>query len=364
MNHLRSLLDTWQRYYDSTQSIFLATVIKTQGSTYRRPGARMLITLNGDSIGMVSGGCLENDIIHHVQQQQDSAQPFIVTYDITTEEDIAWGFGLGCDGTVQVLIESLNRDQNVHPLQFIHDCFEQRQPGVLATIIQADGLPEVNIGDRLSLVADGSLLSDISNPALHDELAIAAQTALRSPTAPTHSIIHFGEIEAVIEIIQPPPALLIFGAGRDAVPLVQFAKALGWEVTVVDCRSLDSTRDRFALADHILLTRRELLDQVISIDPDTIAVVMTHNYFDDLAALKLLSNSPAQYIGMLGSRDRTQNLIKVAGVNSLDRLHTPIGLDIGAETPEEIAIAILAEIQAAIANRPAGFLRDRLGSIH
>jgi xanthine dehydrogenase accessory factor len=365
MNHVRSLIDAWRVYQRQDRPIFLATVVKTQGSTYRRPGARMLVASAEDQVGMVSGGCLENDIVHHIKQSKDSTQPFVITYDINAHEDLTWGFGLGCEGVVHVLVESLLQSQRVHPMEFIEGCFERHQSGVLATVFCQEGLADVKIGDRLALSADGTLISDITNLRLHQEIAIAAQTAWKSQQSQSLACpLPGGTVKALIEVIQPQTSLVIFGAGRDAIPLVQFAKALGWYVTIVDCRSLDSTRDRFAHADRVILTRRDCLLNAVQIDPKSASVIMTHNYFDDLAALNRLSNSSARYIGMLGSQQRIQRLIDDATTPAKDRLHAPIGLDIGAETPEEIAIAIIAEIQTVLAQRSGCSLRDRQNPIH
>lgn len=307
----------------------------------------MLITNQSDMTGMVSGGCLEQDILYHVQQQTPPYRPFVITYDTSTDEDIIWGFGLGCEGVVQVLVEPLATACN--PMSLIAECFAANQSGILATVFRSEGT--VPIGARLMVHPDGSIESNIEDITLYSAIAADAQATLKT----THR--QYGQIEVLFEVIQPPPALMLFGAGRDALPLIQFAKALGWHVTLVDCRSLETTYDRFSAADQITLTRRTKL-QDIAIATNTIAVVMTHNYEDDLAILNRLNSSPAAYIGVLGSRQRTERLKLEAGISE-QRLHAPIGLDIGAETPEEIAIAIVAEIQAVLRDRAAGFMRQR-----
>jgi xanthine/CO dehydrogenase XdhC/CoxF family maturation factor len=220
--------------------------------------------------------------------------------------------------------------------------------------------------------ADGSMESNLGDPELYRLIADDAQTALQQHRTTHHRYrLPSGQVEVLIELIQPPPSLMVFGAGRDAFPLAQFAKALGWHLTLVDCRSLESTRDRFPIADRIILTRRAVVSQQVAIAEHTIAVVMTHNYYDDLEILNMLLASRAQYIGVLGSRPRTERLLQTlhqeTGMNRSDhlhRLHAPIGLDLGSETPEEIAIAIVAEIQAVLTDRAAGFLKHRQAPIH
>lgn len=186
-----------------------------------------------------------------------------------------------------------------------------------------------------------------------------------------HKYQSSGSIEVLIEVIQPPTPLIVYGAGSDAVPVVNFAKALGWDVTVVDCRSHEATLLRLAIADKVILTRREIVHKEISIDENTIAVVMTHNYLDDLEILKTLLPSPARYLGILGPKQRTEKLLQdlhaeriTYSKQQLQKLYAPIGIDVGADTPEEIALSIIAEIQTVLAKRSGGFLRNRNKPIH
>ncbi|WP_310428973.1 XdhC/CoxI family protein, partial [Chamaesiphon sp. VAR_48_metabat_135_sub] len=356
---------------------FLATVVQTQGSTYRKTGARMLIAGSGEIAGMVSGGCLEQDILCHVQQQTPPYQPFVITYDTTTEGDLLWGFGIGCDGVVSVLVEhlvvrvgvasacaeaSLEENRSHNPLTFIAECFDREQSGVVVTVFQVTGSSSVPIGARLMLHSDGEIVSNIEDVELSTQIAADAQIALQQQTTIHRQYcLQLGQADVSIEVIQPVPHLTIFGAGRDVLPLAQFAKALGWQLTIVDCRSLETTSDRFPMVDRIILARRETIDLQVKISPQTIAVVMTHNYLDDLEILRSLLATPSRYIGLLGARQRTAKLLQdlVITPEQSQRLNAPIGLDIGAETPEEIAIAIIAEIQAVITDRPAGFLKQR-----
>ncbi len=342
----------------------------------------MLIAGSHEIAGMVSGGCLEQDILCHVQQQTPPYQPFVITYDTTTEEDLLWGFGLGCDGVVSVLVEhlvvrvgvasasaeaSLEENRSHNPLTFIGECFDRQQSGVLATIFQVEGSSSVPIGARLMLHFDGEIVSNIDDVELSAQIVADAQIALHQQTTMHHQYDRsFSKISVSIELIQPPPHLTIFGAGRDVLPLAQFAKTLGWQLTIVDCRAQETSLDRFPMADRVILARREEIDRQVKINANTIAVIMTHNYLDDLEILRHLLTTPTRYIGAIGSRQRTAKLLQelVITAAQFQRLHAPIGLDIGAEIPEEIAIAIIAEIQAAIANRPGGFLKHRQSSIH
>ena len=184
-------------------------------------------------------------------------------------------------------------------------------------------------------------------------------------------LLNNGIAEVLLEVIQPPVELLIFGAGHDAIPLVHFAKQLGWHVTIVDNRLSYATRDRFPFADDIILCNPEDLEARISFNPRMVAVVMTHKYLHDLALLQTLLSSPLHYVGMLGPKTRTEQLLQdlqasgfIPTPEQLRRLYGPVGLDIGADTPEEIALSIVAEIQAVITNRNGNFLKERTGPIH
>lgn len=361
MSDLQAILSA---YFATDEAAFLATVVRTSGSTYRRAGARSLITASGQTIGMVSGGCLEADIYQHTQQRMHDGNPILVTYDNTAAEDILWGFGLGCNGVVQVLIERLQQTDRLNPLAFIQDCFSRQASGAIATTINASTIP---LGSRLYLHSDGTVIHNIEDEHLRSQMLADLSSALHQQQP---SIQTYSSVEVSIEPIHPPRSLLIFGAGQDALPVMQFAKQLGWTVAIADCRANAASYRRFADADRILLTRREQLNQ-LSIPPQTIAIVMTHNYLDDVEVLAVLLQSPAQYIGVLGSKQRTERLLqelyktnRFDRATQLDRLYAPIGLDIGAETPEEIALSMLAEIQAVLKHRTGRSLKHRIGAIH
>lgn len=370
MNEVQAILDTFAGVKQSGQVAALATVVNARGSTYRRPGARMLSTAS-QIVGMISGGCLENDVFAHANQVIHSGQPRVVTYDTTADEDIVWGLGLGCNGVVQVLIERLDVESPLNPLTFLSHCFEHQQPGVLATVFSVTGSAKVKVGERLVRHPDGTMTHNITEPNLTVNLLADVQAVLEQQ----HSLVKQyqwadGSAEVLVEWVCPPTSLLIFGSGQDAVPVAQLAKAVGWHVTIIDCRANEATPARFSMADQVILTRRDIVHERIPIDANTVAVVMTHNYLDDAELLKMLLPSSARYIGILGPKHRTERLLQTlqaehVGIDQAqERLHAPIGLDIGAETPEAIALAIVAEIQAVLANRAGGSLKNRKGAIH
>lgn len=202
---------------------------------------------------------------------------------------------------------------------------------------------------------------------IHSITADARMTLLTECSTTHHYQLPSGIVDVFIEFLQPPLPLIVFGAGESAKPLVQFAKALGWQVTVVDCRANEASYTRFSMSDRVILTRREKLSQEVNIDRHTVAIVMTHNYLDDLAILQWLLPSSIRYLGLMGAKKRSDRLLQELSLGDgvqRQKLYAPVGLDIGANTPEEIALAIIAEIQAVLKKRSGGFLKDRQGAIH
>ncbi|MBW4522975.1 MAG: XdhC family protein [Scytolyngbya sp. HA4215-MV1] len=373
MKDLPAILESYQAVYQRGEAAFLVTVVHTQGSTYRRSGARMLVTQTGETIGMVSGGCLEQDIVEHTRQMSLN-DAIAVTYDNTAEpEDLLWGLGLGCNGVVQVLIEPLL--PNVcNPLTVLAECWRDRAPAVLANLFQAEGTTTIKLGACLALTPDKVIVFEQAHSDLVTAIAADAQAVLQQQQSTIQSYdLVMGTVQVFLEYVSVPTALTIFGAGQDAIPVAQLAKSLGWQVTVIDCRANPVSHAHFAMADQVILTRRERLLPLdrSPINQPSAAVVMTHNYLDDLEALRVLLPSSASYIGILGPKRRTECLLqdlqaegRVDCKVDLAKLHAPIGLDIGADTPEAIAVAIVAEIQAVLAQRVGGFLKHRSMPIH
>lgn len=374
MNEIQRILQAFENSLKAGKRGVLATVVRTSGSVYRRPGARMLLTEDGEMINAVSGGCLEADILDRSHSLlSNNANPILVKYDTTSSDDIVFGFGLGCNGIVEVLIESLSDEVVIAQLSFIQDCLKSQQAGAIATVFNTEGIPNITIGSRLMLKSDGTSIDRINNIEIAKKIEIDARSALKEKQNRLQSYtLPDGRVDVSIDVIQPLIPLLIFGSGYDAIPVVQLAKYLGWYVTVIDCRSGYLKSDRFPQADQILcceLDRPDSYQHLLT--PETVAVVMTHRYLSDLAFLKTLIPSPVRYLGVLGPKRRMQKLwhdLAECNISATTaqkhRLYNPVGLDIAAETPEEIALSIIAEIQAAIGGRSAGFLRDRIGSIH
>jgi xanthine/CO dehydrogenase XdhC/CoxF family maturation factor len=369
MNELKAIYQAFLENQRLGQRSALATIVHTSGSTYRRAGARMLISEDGRAAGSISGGCLEADVIERARPVMSSGKPVMVGYDTRSDEDLIWGLGLGCQGVVELMIESLSAEPGGNKyIDFLGRCGYAREAGVSATVVgAAAGAQDAQIGDRLMLSADGVEYSGTLGIDLALQMEADALAALDSGKS---EIKIYGAsdtaVKVFIEVIEPPVPLLIFGAGPDALPVVRFAKELGWRVTVVDTRARAATLERFHDADEVVLCRSGNINEHVEIGPRTVAVVMTHNYLDDLDLLEQLGPSPARYVGVLGPRKRTEKLLdempERCGLGA--RLRSPVGIDIGADTPEEIALSIVAEVKAVLAGRPGAFLKDRRASIH
>jgi xanthine/CO dehydrogenase XdhC/CoxF family maturation factor len=372
MKELQDIVAAFEKVKTGGKTAALATLVKASGSTYRRPGARMLMTSDGQMVGSLSGGCLEGDVFEQAQAVMTSGKPIVVQYDTMSDEDIIWGLGLGCNGIVQILIERLEQESPFNPVTFLSECLHHRQVGVLATVFHVEGEVKAQVGTRLMLHPDGTVKSNIEDADLVAQIHDDAWKGLNDnrSTVKAYPLLA-GKAEVFVELIQPPVPLMIFGAGHDAVPLLRLAQELGWYVTLVDNRQADGTRERFPSADKVILCRPEGISEAVVLDNRTIAVVMTHNYLHDLELLKTLLPSPVGYLGILGPKSRTEKLfqdLQEQGITptetQLQRLYSPVGLDIGADTPEEIALSIVAEIQAVLANHSGGSLRNKLGPIH
>lgn len=372
MKELQSIIDAYREIEQKNTQAALATVVKVTGSAYRRAGARMLITADGHTVGSVSGGCLECDVINQARRVLQWNEPRVVAYDSMSDDDIAWEFNLGCNGIVEVLIEPLSHTAEQGHMAFLTECLQQRQVGVLATVFGVEGPSKAKVGNRLMLSALRSARHDIGDGDLAEAILDDSQHTLDNGMSLVKMYeMATGRAEVFIEVIQPSVPIVIFGAGHDAVPLVRFAKELGWHVTMVDPRPGYATRTRFPLADILIVCRPEEVCERIKIDRYTVAAVMTHNFLHDSELLSTLWPLPLRYIGILGSKQRTRRLldhVQVTGRShsdpSLGRVYGPMGLDIGADTPEEIALAVVAEIKAVLTGRLGGMLRAREGPLH
>jgi xanthine dehydrogenase accessory factor len=335
----------------------LATVVGTRGSSYRSPGARMLILPDGSRIGAVSGGCLEGELCRRAHWWTSESPAVLKTFDTSTQEDNE-GFGLGCGGGIDLLLERIGRDvSETHPLLAQQRVTESRQAAALAVVLEATAASGLRVGERFAL----------ANAEQYPEIGMLLRRSTEIGYSFT-ALLRGGRLagcRVFVEWMAPPVQLLVCGGGTDAQPVVTQAAALGWSVVVLDQRADFARESRFPDADHVIAARDVAALDGLALDARTAAIVMSHSFAQDTFFLESLLQHPLGYLGVLGARRRTLDLLARLGRDAMPPgLHAPAGLDIGAETPEQIALSILSEVQATVAKRHGGALRDRDGSIH
>ena len=369
MKEIKEILERVSAFATDERGI-LATVVDVQGSGYRLPGARMLILENGDTFGMVSGGCLEADVLERAKKVLSSGRPEVFTYDTTDDENSVFSLNMGCRGIIRILLEAVDRDSDL--IKKFRHIYKTRVSQSMATLIATEGDDDSYIGERVFFREPKDAEDLSTNPTLarlHPlyRRFVESNSTYELVTVETGK----GDLEFALETVEPPLLVLLFGAGADAVPLARIASDLGWQVSVFDHRPVYLTTDRFPAAENLVLHNDENPLPPIVPDTRTVAVIMTHNYQHDRRILPHLLRSGVGYIAGLGPKRRTEQLLGEIAADGekfteqqLARLYAPAGLDIGADTPEAIALSIVAEIQSVLRTRGGGHLRDRTGSIY
>ena len=370
MKELSDMLTEARRLAEAERPFALATVVKINGSSYRRPGARMLITPEGTTYGTISGGCLEQEVAQQALPLLDGGSPAVHAFDLS-DDDLILGFGIGCDGAVHVLIEPIPTGK-IGPLGWVDRCLSHRTHGLITTVSGAPAGSDL-LGQRLFIPEDGEIDGGIPHPAVESALRDAAPEVLANGRSQIRTIeTGTGPVDVLCEIVKPPVRLTVFGGGHDVRPVVQIAKNLGWQVTVVGRKPEDELATTFPEADtHVFLMNPGEVRDYVDLDARTPAVVMNHNYTRDKTLIHHLLTASVPYVGALGPSHRTERITDefqsedpALTAAHFDKLHGPVGLDIGTETPQEIALAIIAEVQAVLQDRSAQKLRERDGAIH
>jgi len=370
MKELRDIINAYDKAAKEGKQTALATVVHLEGSAYRRPGARMLVTEDGKLTGAISGGCLEGDALRKAQLVMVQKKPMLVTYDTTDDDDAKLGVGLGCNGIISILIEPLDNTDSNNSIELLRAFFSKRQAAVLVTLFSLNK-KAIQPGTCILVTDQGEIKSSLPNRTYKDVLLADAEQVLSTGQSIIKTYGQEDLLTGFIEALAPPVSLMIFGAGNDSIPLVQMAHVLGWETTIIDGRANYPTRERFPLASRVVVSKPE--NALRQIDPDqrTVAVLITHNYNYDLAMLRQLLPLHIPYIGVLGPKkklDRMLDELREEGMHlteeTLQKVFGPAGLDIGAETSDEIGLSILSEIQAVLCKRPGNPLREKEESIH
>ncbi len=340
-NHTQQLLNTWYEQRNDVDWV-LATIIATEGSSYRKPGAMMMINSLGQYHGLLSGGCLESDIMRQSRQCWMTGNNRIIQYDMREEEDIAWQLGIGCGGLVRILLQPINTENNYLQLGQLRELINQNQACKYIQSVD-ESAPKNKVCEIESGVSSNNDTARRANKKDTPELSPSDESNFE-------------------HIIKPSLKLAIFGGGIDAMPVAQIASNLGWHVSIADPRTGYARKTQFADAKQIIKSDfADASEHTWLSDIDAI-VIMTHNVKLDAQALLLAQSSSASYVGMLGPTHRTERVFKEAGFSTIEsadknqqttlgltkRLANPIGLKLGGELPESIALSILSEIHAFI----------------
>jgi xanthine dehydrogenase accessory factor len=318
---LHRLLPLYDRARLANEPLVLATVIRTGGSTYAKPGAHMLIASDGEYAGLLSGGCLEGDLREHAREVAATGKGRIVSYDLRSSTDQLFGLGAGCEGAMDVLLTRVAADGDWQPLADMAGSYRAARVRHFAFVTAS---------------TDAAFPLGTSFPAVTPDAVAPAG------------------VELFIASVTPPPHLLLLGGGPDARPVATLAEFLGWRVTVVDHRAAYLVPGRFPPSSRLIEARSANLAAVVALDDFIAAIVMSHHLDSDLQYLRVLSGSRIPYVGLLGPAARREKLLNDLGDDAqplLARLRAPVGLDIGGRTPESIALSIVGEVHAALEGR-------------
>lgn len=342
-----ALLKFFHQHRDD-ESLVLVTIIGTAGSTYRKTGAMMLISSNHEYVGMISGGCLEGDLLHHADEVFASGQARKVTYDMHAGDDLVWSLGIGCDGIIHLLLQRLEQRSGFQLLDWLSDSLLARKPVILAMHV-AEQTPEAGLGEIALLNSDAQSTGNPQLAHLAGQSVLSGWPGWRFKQA---------DPDCLLIQVTPQPSVLICGAGPDAVPVAAQFVDLGWECRVVDHRTSYANPGRFADGCITLVARPEQLHRVVELAQVDAAIIMAHHLENDAAYLRQLvpmrgtelQPGSLSYLGVLGPAARRNKLCEMAGCPDAS-VHGPVGLDIGAELPEAIALSIAAEVHAALNHR-------------
>lgn len=369
MKEIRAIIKAYDEADKKKIRLALATVVRVEGSSYRRTGARMLVMDNGVWVGGISGGCLEGDALKHARVAIESTQSTLITYDTTDDDPYQIGVGLGCNGIIDVLFTPLDVNDTNNPVEILKQCLALgRETHVLITITGLAGKWK-NIQPGTVVRYDGFR----SIAFLGDDVVLLLQLAIEKQFLTGHSAPVYCDVsadrslETFIEILPPEIHLVLMGHQYDVYPLSRLIKEMGWRLTIV-ANPLKLNSLVAAIADEVVLPDGF---KNLFIDDHTAIVLMAHDYKTDKYNLPKALKTKAAYIGMLGPRIRSEKIwqeLENEGIpvssEDMKRIYAPVGLDIGAVAPEEIALSLMAEVKAALSDRDGSFLRLRQSAIH
>jgi xanthine dehydrogenase accessory factor len=350
----KNLLEFFAENKKQRKPLVLASVYETQGATYSKAGARMLITGDGNFQGMLSGGCLEGDLAERAIQAIATGDPHCVTYDLAQDDEDLWGLGVGCDGLMRIFLQPLLPVNNYEPFTSMSGILEGDRVEIAATVI-VSACDLASAGDTL-VSKDGKFL----NFGLRSEAAAMIERNSREVLTTGQSVVGHAtlageDITVLYAVLRPPPMVLVLGAGLDAEPVVRLCAELGWRVTIQDHRPAYIDKGDFSQASAVICTPVDSLSGVLDLGQFDAAIVMSHHLTTDRMYLELLAQTVIPYVGLLGPQERRERLMLDLGSASVGlegRLHGPAGLDIGGRGPASIALSIIAQMHLILASRP------------
>lgn len=344
-----------------------ATVVRTLGSTYRKEGAKLLISEKGETFGSISAGCLETDVRAIVPEVIKTGIPKLLHYDNTAAEEIIWGLGLGCNGVVEVFVDLVDR------IEEVEFRIQEEEPIALATVIKNVTSKNIQPGLKMFVERDGKTGGSLGDGELETRVTRDATDLLKRERSRTlrYELEPNQTVEVFIESILPPPPLVIFGAEPDAVPILNLAREIGFKIILVDHRPNFANSEKYPEVSETVVASTEEVTGKVPLNEKTFILIKTHNYLKDKEILRQALKSKAPYVGQLGPKARTDDLLKDLSDEGVEfskkeiaKLYAPAGLDLGAESPEQIALSILAEMLAAKNGRQGGFLKTQIAAIH
>jgi xanthine/CO dehydrogenase XdhC/CoxF family maturation factor len=344
---LAPLLPLFERERAAGRAVVLGVVLETAGSTYRKPGALMLIAADGSYAGLLSGGCLEGDLREHAESVRKSGEPRVISYDLRGPDDLLWGLGVGCEGAMSILLTRV-AGEDWQPLAHLETQLAAHRATAVGIVIESSSA---------SLPAGTVVL-----PGFGPEGALPAGDSVQAALADVAWTGRVGWVNVDLPGVKIfglplalPPRILLLGAGPDSLPIVEFAARLGWKVTLVDHRPAYAQAAHFPGADRVVHARPDEFASAVDLSGYAAAVVMSHHLPSDLAYLRVLASSKVPYVGLLGPAVRREKLLSDLGAEAerlRPRLRAPVGLAIGGRAPESIALAIVSEIHAFVHDAP------------
>lgn len=370
MKEIIDIVTAYNEAHKQHKKAALATVVLVEGSAYRRAGARMLITEDGRLTGAISGGCLEGDALRKARLVILQQEPMLVTYDTTDDDDAKLGVGLGCNGIIHILIEPLS-DHPQNPVNLLKEILTNRRHAVLVTLFSIEDRKSPQPGTCLCLTNNKLIERGLNDLNYRLTLVADASRVLENQQSETNIYTDKVTYTAFVEHIKPVVSLVIVGAGNDAIPLTKIAAVLGWDITIIDGRHNYALPERFPQAKKVIVAKPENILPQLDLNEWTAFVLMTHNYIYELNLLKELLPINLSYIGVLGPKKKLEKILAELDDNGvkitkeqLNNIYGPVGLDIGSEGAEEIALSIIAEIKAVLSARQGYSLKYKPVPIH